>query len=86
MTRPSATTVAALYERDTRVIAPIEALRFSPLAITRAQGCHITDTEGRDLLDLSASWSAATVGYAHPAPGKRSPSCTSPAASLPTPV
>jgi 4-aminobutyrate aminotransferase len=55
-----------LCERDARVIAPIEQLRFSPLAITQARGCHVTDEAGRDLLDLSAGWSAAAVGYAHP--------------------
>lgn len=62
----ASTTDTTLYGRDARAIAPIEHLRFSPLAITRASGCHVTDDAGRDLLDLSAGWSAAAVGYAHP--------------------
>ena len=59
-------TGTTLYGRDARVLAPIEHLRFSPLAIVRGRGCQVTDETGRDLLDLSAGWSAAAVGYAHP--------------------
>lgn len=61
----ASTTDTTLYGRDALAIAPIEHLRFSPLAITQAHGCHVTDETGRDLLDLSAGWSAAAVGYAH---------------------
>src|SRR6185437_16647339 len=67
--RPAMTasiTEPTLYGRDARAIAPIEHLRFSPLAITAGRGCHVTDENGRDLLDLSGGWSAAAVGYAHP--------------------
>lgn len=62
----ASTTDPTLYGRDARAIAPIEHLRFSPLAITAGLGSHVTDENGRDLLDLSGGWSAAAVGYAHP--------------------
>lgn len=56
-----------LYERDGRAIAGVEKLRFFPVTAVRGEGCYLFEESGRKLLDLSASWGAASLGYAHPA-------------------
>jgi 4-aminobutyrate aminotransferase len=58
---------ATLRERDARVIANIARLRFSPLCLVGGSGNRLIEEGGRRLLDLSASFGPAILGYSHPA-------------------
>jgi len=58
---------ASLQERDLRVIANIGRLRFSPLSLIGGRGNRLIEEGGRELLDLSASFGPAILGYSHPA-------------------
>jgi 4-aminobutyrate aminotransferase len=58
---------ATLRERDARAIANIGRLRFSPLSVVGGRGNHLIEEGGRELLDLSASFGPAILGYSHPA-------------------
>jgi 4-aminobutyrate aminotransferase len=59
--------VPSLRERDARVIANIGRLRFSPLSLVGGRGNRLIEEGGRELLDLSASFGPALLGYSHPA-------------------
>ena len=59
--------IVTLYERDDAVIAGIEKLRFFPLEVASGRGSTLVDPDGRDLLDLSATWTASGLGHGHPA-------------------
>jgi 4-aminobutyrate aminotransferase len=54
-----------LLARDAGAIAGIGRLRFSPLCVIGGHGSRLTEEGGRTLLDLSASWGAASLGYGH---------------------
>jgi 4-aminobutyrate aminotransferase len=56
-----------LYRRDAAAIGSLQKLRFFPSALIGGKGVRVTDQSGRSLLDLSAAWGAASLGYGHPA-------------------
>ena len=56
-----------LIDRDNKVIAGIEKIRFFPVAPIGGKGCYIIEENGREILDFAGSWSAAGLGYSHPA-------------------
>jgi 4-aminobutyrate aminotransferase len=56
-----------LYERDLAVVAGIEKLRFFPLEVAEGYGSTLIEVGGRQLLDLSATWTACGLGHGHPA-------------------
>ncbi|MEW5810563.1 MAG: aspartate aminotransferase family protein [Actinomycetota bacterium] len=59
--------MTTLYARDEAVIAGIEKLRFFPLEVQSGHGCTLVTPDGRELLDLSATWTASGLGHGHPA-------------------
>src|SRR6201991_1742706 len=59
--------MSSLYARDAAAIAGIEKLRFFPLEVVSGHGSTLVDPDGRELLDLSATWTACGLGHGHPA-------------------
>ncbi len=63
-----------LLERARRVMpggvsSPVRAygaVGGEPPFIVAAAGCHVTDADGRELIDLVCSWGALIAGHAHP--------------------
>src|SRR5256884_6639992 len=39
----------------------------TPLALTRGEGCRVTDADGREYTDLIAGIAVSALGHAHPA-------------------
>src|SRR5690606_19695182 len=54
------------YSADGRAIAGVERLRFFPQVVASGHGATLVTPEGRELLDLSASWTATGLGHGHP--------------------
>ncbi|MCU1698856.1 MAG: aminotransferase [Mycobacterium sp.] len=59
--------MSTLYDRDEAAIAGIEKLRFFPLEVVSGHGSTLVTPDGRELLDLSATWTASGLGHGHPA-------------------
>lgn len=60
-------TDAQWYAADGQAIAGVEKLRFFPQVTASGSGSTLSTPEGREVLDLSASWTATGLGHAHPA-------------------
>lgn len=56
----------SLSERENKVIAGIQKVRFFPLPVVGGDGSYLILEDGRRVLDMSATWGAATLGYNHP--------------------
>jgi len=56
-----------LYARDAASVAGLQKLRFFPQAVVGGKGAILRTDDGRALIDLSAAWGAASLGYGHPA-------------------
>jgi 4-aminobutyrate aminotransferase len=57
----------SLLERDGQAIAKLQKLRFNPAVVVSGTGSTLLLEDGRTLIDLSAGWGAAILGYGHPA-------------------
>ncbi|MDP3194221.1 MAG: aminotransferase class III-fold pyridoxal phosphate-dependent enzyme [Tabrizicola sp.] len=59
--------MSGLYARDAASVAGLQKLRFFPQAVVGGKGAVLRTDDGRALIDLSAAWGAASLGYGHPA-------------------
>lgn len=57
--------ISAMLERDDGLIADALKLRFFPLGVARAEGCHLVDAAGTRYLDFTAGWALANTGYSN---------------------
>jgi 4-aminobutyrate aminotransferase len=55
-----------LYARDETALAKVQKLRFFPQAVVGGKGASLRTDDGREVIDLSAAWGAASLGYGHP--------------------
>lgn len=64
----------ALFARAQRVLpggvnSPVRAFRAvggTPPFLTRGEGCHVWDEDGREYLDFIGSWGPLILGHSHP--------------------
>ena len=54
------------YAADLTSVAGVQRLRFFPQVVASGVGSVLTTPEGREVIDLSASWTATGMGHAHP--------------------
>ena len=54
---------AELLIKDNEFISDTLKLRFRPMTVDAAKGCHLTDAKGKSYLDLTAGWNIANIGY-----------------------
>jgi 4-aminobutyrate aminotransferase len=59
-----------LEDRERRIIAEIQKIRFFPLSVVGGEGSYLIDESGQRILDLSGTWGAATLGTVIP-PSRR---------------
>lgn len=59
-------TEEAAYARDQSALAHIQNLRFFPLVVSGGSGARLRTASGRELIDLSASWTASAFGHGNP--------------------
>lgn len=59
--------MTGLIDRDASVIAGVEKLRFFPLEVVEGSAAILRTPSGRELIDLSATWTASGLGHGHPA-------------------
>ncbi|QUY61094.1 aminotransferase class III-fold pyridoxal phosphate-dependent enzyme [Gulosibacter molinativorax] len=57
----------AAYARDQQAVAGVEHLRFFPQSISGGLGAWLRTSAGREVLDFSASWTAAAFGHGNEA-------------------
>lgn len=54
------------YAADGAALAGVEKLRFFPQVAASGHGAWLVTPDGREVLDLSASWTASGLGHGHP--------------------
>lgn len=59
--------MTGLVDRDAAAIAGLQKLRFFPQTVEGAEGSRLLTDDGRQVIDFSAGWGAASLGYGHPA-------------------
>lgn len=66
--RPAGERSRALYERESRYIAPglQRIAQLSGLAFEEGRGCRLVDMDGRSYLDFFAGVAIASLGHSHP--------------------
>jgi len=55
------------YTDDLAALASLQKLRFFPLSVVGGHGARLKSDDGRELVDMSGAWGAASLGYGHPA-------------------
>ncbi|MEU1944109.1 aspartate aminotransferase family protein [Streptomyces sp. NPDC059474] len=67
VTEEDSSAAATITERDAQVIAGVQKLRYFPLEVATGRGVILIEPGGRELIDLSATWTASGLGHGHPA-------------------